>query len=136
MARAWRQQHVHIDGTGAAECLSDARTRVSGFHRVEDVLDPEAGRGECLRGKLDCERGGAALTLELQIDDALDLAEGRDHLVAGRIERVQVVAEHLDGDLRRLAAQALTDAIAKKGHYLTLCAGIVRENGAQRFLSG
>src|SRR6516165_184207 len=122
MARGFRQQHDHIDRARAAERLPDARTRVSGFDGVENVLDPEAGGGKCLRGELDCERGSAALSLELQIDDALDLAESRDHLVAGRIERVQVVAEHLDGDLRRLAAQALTDTVAEKGDDLASCA--------------
>ena len=64
--------------------------------------------------QLDRDRRRAALALELQVDDPRDLAERGDDLVAGRIERVQVVAEDFDRDLRGLAAQALADAIARE----------------------
>ena len=44
-----------------------------------------------------------ALSLELQIDDAIDSCQRCGDLVADPVELVEIVAEDLDRDLRRLA---------------------------------
>ena len=49
---------------------------------------------------------------------------------------VQVIAEHLDSDLRGLTTQALADAVAEKRDHLALYSRIVLENAAQLFLGG
>ena len=78
--------------------------------------------------------GRRALPLVLQIDDARDAAErGRDPR-AGRIERVEVVAEHVDDDGRRLAGQALAEAVAEKRHDLGAQARIALDDLADRVL--
>src|SRR4029077_17413404 len=112
------------------EGLSHACTGVGGLDGVENVLDLQTGRGERLPGKLDCERGGAALSLELQVDDALHLAERANHLITGSVENIEVIAKYFDGDLRNLAAQALADAVAEEGDHLALYPRIVLENAA------
>src|SRR5262249_51510432 len=130
MTRGFRQQHIDVHGAGATKRLSHACTRISSFNGIENVLDLETRRRERLRAERDHECGRAILSLELQIDDAFDLTEGRDHLFAGGIECVEVVAEHLDGDLGGLAAQAFADAIAEEGDNLTLYPWILPEDAA------
>ena len=49
-----------------------------------------------------------------------------------RVQSVQIVAEHLDGHVGRLAGHAFADPVAQEGHHLTLQAGVARQNFAAR----
>ena len=128
MSHAIGQEHHHIDGASALERLANDLPRIRGFYRIEHVLHFETGCRERLRQEFDGDGRRAALALELQIDDARHFSQRGDDLVPGRIERVEVIAEYLDRDLRRLAAQALADAIAQKGDHFALDPGIVLQD--------
>ena len=108
------QQHHHIDRAGAAESLAHHGTRVGGFDGIEHVLSLETGSRPSPRAQLDRDRRRAALALELQIHDAGYFPQHSHDRVTGRIERIQVFAEDLDGHLCGLAAQALADAVPQE----------------------
>src|SRR6185312_7012013 len=75
--------------------------------------------------------GSVVLTLELQIRHSALAPQSRDDPVTDLVQRLQIVTEDLDGHLRRLAAEALADAIAEEGDDLSLDAGIAGEDLAQ-----
>ena len=134
MSQVIGQQQHHIDRARGSESLADQGTGVGRADGVQHVLSLETGRRHCLGLEFDADRRGSALALELQIDNAGNLAENTHDCVAGRIERVQVIAENLDGHLCRLAAQTLADAITQEGHDLALQARIARQDFAQLLL--
>ena len=78
--------------------------------------------------------GRCALALVLQVDDPGHAAErGRDPR-AGRVERVEVVPEHVHDDGGRLAGQALAEAVAEESHDLGAHTGIAFDDLADRSL--
>src|SRR5258708_26782913 len=129
------QEHDHPDGTSAFERLSDDLPRIRGFNRVEHVLHLETGGAKRLRQHLDGDRRRAALPFELQINDARHFSQRSDDLIPGRVERVQIIAEYLDCDLRSLTAQALADAIAEEGDDFALYSRVFFQDRPQ-FLLG
>src|SRR6185437_5933670 len=100
-------------------------------HRIENILRLEPRGRERLGRKLNLDGRRAALALELKIDDPRYSSQRSDDFIAGRVERVQIIAHHLDGHLRGFTAQTLADAIAQKGHDLALDAGVARQYPAQ-----
>src|ERR1700692_2895113 len=128
------QEHDHPDGTSAFERLSNDLPCIRGFNRVEHVRHFETGCSERLRQHLDGDGRRAALPFELQINDARHFSQRSDDLIPGRVERVQIIAEYLDCDLRSLTAQALADTIAEEGDYFALYPGIFFQNCAQFLL--
>jgi signal transduction histidine kinase len=105
MADGVRQQDRHIDGSNAAEGLPDDGTRVCGVDRIEYVAHLETGGRQCLGHELNRDDRSAALALELQINDALDLRERGDNPIAPELyrpaaeEKNQVLQEKIDAGL-------------------------------------
>src|SRR6185312_13469243 len=112
----------------AAESLADDGARIGGLDRVEHVLHLQAGGGEPVGLGRNAQGGSVVLTLELQIRHSALAPQSRDDPVTDLVQRLQIVTEDLDGHLRRLAAEALADAIAEEGDDLSLDAGIAGED--------
>jgi len=123
MPQLIRDQQDGVDGARTVEGLSESLSRKGRLNRPEHVLRPQPHRRQRLRLEFDRNGGRAALAFELQIHDARFLAERSHDLIPDVVQRIQVFAEHLDGDLRRAAGQALADAVAEEGHHLALDAG-------------
>ncbi len=94
-------------------------------------MRPQPHGSQRLRFEFDCNGGRAALAFELQIHEARLLAKRRHDLIPDVIQRIQILAEHLDGYLRRASGQAFADAVAEEGHNLALDAGVLAQYLAQ-----
>src|SRR6266436_8564542 len=114
MPQRVRYEQDGVDDASTIERLADGLAREGRLNGLEHILGPQAHGCQRLRLEIDRYGGRTALAFELQIHEARFLAKRGHDLIPDAVQRIQILAEHLDGDLRRAAGQAFADAVAEE----------------------
>ena len=116
VALRFRQQHHDIDRAGAGIGLAHRGAGIIALHRIQHIAAFSGRWRPAPSGSSCSDRVGVPLC-GLNCRSAMPgrARQGRHDLVGGGVQRIELVAEHLDGDIGGLAGQAFADAVAQEG---------------------